>query len=78
LDKTMRKRFPEVFGEPVENQSITEGQAKRAPSVVAPAMRSTASNKVKLRTSQLNLAKKLGLTPEQYAIELKKLENQNG
>jgi hypothetical protein len=78
LDKTLRKRFPEVFGEPVENQSITEGQAKRAPSVVAPAMRSTASNKVKLRTSQLNLAKKLGLTPEQYAIELKKLENQNG
>lgn len=74
LDKTMRKRFPEVFGEPVENQSRTEVQEKRTPSVVAPAMRSTASNKVKLKTSQLNLAKKLGLTPEQYAIEVKKLE----
>lgn len=74
LDKTMRKRFPEVFGEPVGNQSRTEVQEKRTPSVVAPAMRSTASNKVKLKTSQLNLAKKLGLTPEQYAIEVKKLE----
>jgi hypothetical protein len=37
--------------------------------VVAPAVRSTASNKIKLKASQVNLAKKLGLTPEQYALE---------
>ena len=42
--------------------------------VVAPATRSTASKKVKLKTSQIAIAKKLGLTPEQYVRELLKLE----
>ena len=42
--------------------------------VVAPATRSTASKQVKLKTSQQVIAKKLGLTPEQYARELMKLE----
>jgi hypothetical protein len=76
LDKTIRRRFPEYFGteEPVESKA-----ARTKPStVVAPAVRSTSSNKIKLRASQVNLAKKLGLTPEQYAIELRKLETQNG
>jgi hypothetical protein len=44
--------------------------------VVAPASRSTSSKRVVLKQSQLNLAKKLGLTPEQYAREYAKtLEN---
>lgn len=81
LDKTMRKRFPEYFGEeepPTQSQEKAEvqTQTKRPPTVVAPAVRSTASNKVKLTTRQINLAKKLGLTPEQYALELKRLEKQ--
>ena len=79
LDKTMRKRFPEYFGEEDHNQSEEKAEVqppanKRPPTVVAPAVRSTASNKVKLTTRQVALAKKLGLTPEQYAIELKRLE----
>jgi len=41
---------------------------------VAPATRSTNSTKIRLKQSELNLAKRLGLTPEQYAIEAKKLE----
>ena len=45
---------------------------------VAPATRSTASNKVKLTQSELNLAKKFNLTPEQFALEKLKLEKQNG
>jgi len=36
-------------------------------------MRSTSSNKIKLKASQVQLAKKLGLTPEQYAREALKL-----
>jgi len=80
LDKTMRKRFPEVFGnmsltndeESVEVQ--TQPQRKQPPTVVAPAVRSTASNKIKLSKRQVALAQKLGLTPEQYALELKRLE----
>lgn len=77
LDKTMRKRFPEYFGEEeLSTPEKTEVQPapKRAPTVVAPAVRSTASNKVKLSTRQVALAKKLGLTPEQYALEMKRLE----
>jgi hypothetical protein len=74
LDKTLRKRFPEVF----EEDDQRPAQKSRATTVVAPATRSTASNKVKLKTSQINLAKKFGLTPEQYAREVMKLESQNG
>lgn len=74
LDKTMRKRFPEHFGETSQSEERAEVQTRRAPSVVAPAVRSTASNKVKLSTRQVMLAKKLGLTNEQYAIEMKRLE----
>jgi len=44
---------------------------------VAPATRSTSPNKVKLRQSQLNLIKKLGITPEQYVKEYMK-ESRNG
>jgi len=68
LDTTMRKRFPESFEE-----EIREDAPKKS-SVVAPATRSTAPKKVKLKTSQVALAKKLGLTPEQYVRELLKLE----
>jgi hypothetical protein len=74
LDKTLRKRFPEFF----EEDEQRPAQKSRATTVVAPATRSTASNKVKLKTSQINLAKKFGLTPEQYAREVMKLESQNG
>ncbi len=73
IDSTMRKRFPEYFG------SETQDEVKPAPrakaTVVAPATRSTAPKKVVLNVSQQNLAKKLGLTPKQYALELMKLEN---
>lgn len=78
LDKTMRKRFPEEFGEPEVEKPKAEQQRTKPATVVAPATRTTASNRVKLKTSQVNLARKLGLTPEQYALELRKLEAQNG
>ena len=78
LDNTMRKRFPEAFeSERGETPQKTEGRPKPA-TVVAPAVRSTASNKLRLKASQVQLAKKLGLTPEQYAREVMKLENRNG
>ena len=82
LDKTIRKRFAENFEQEVEEEPKTEVkekvvEAKQKPStVVAPATRSTSSNRIKLRASQVQLAKKLGLTPEQYALELRKLEAQ--
>ena len=74
IDKTMRKRFPEYFGD--DSSLDVETPAQRKPSnVVAPASRSTAPKKVHLTKTQLALAKKFNLTPEQYARETLKLEN---
>lgn len=79
LDKTIRKRYPEYFDmEEPEFKAKTDTARTKPSTVVAPAVRSTASNKIRLKASQVALAKKLGLTPEQYALELKKLEAQNG
>jgi hypothetical protein len=70
IDETMRKRFPENF------EDVEDEKPRSKPStVVAPASRSTSSKKIRLNTSQLSIAKKLGLTPEQYARELVKMEN---
>jgi len=74
LDKTMRRRFSEYFGDSDDRKS-SKG---RLSNVVAPASRSTTSKKIKLTQSQVNLAKKFGLTPEQYAKAALDLENQNG
>jgi hypothetical protein len=73
IDETMRRRFPENFqDEKVDDEKVA---ARVKPStVVAPASRSTSSKKIRLNTSQLSIAKKLGLTPEQYARELMKME----
>jgi hypothetical protein len=72
LDKTIRKRFPENFE---ETEAEPQDEPKAKPKIVASATRSTAPKKVKLTTTQVALAKKLGLTPEQYVRELLKLEN---
>ena len=69
IDKTMRQRFPEEF----ETQTDKNSQRTERPStVVAPASRSTSAKKIVLKQSQIALAKKLGLTPEQYAKEYAK------
>lgn len=70
INETMRKRFPEKF----EDDKPEETRGTRPSSVVAPASRSTSSKRVRLKTSQLSIAKKLNLTPEQYAREMLKLE----
>jgi len=77
INTTMRKRFPEYFGDSTQEEAKTTPRAKPS-TVVAPATRSTAPKKIVLTKTQVNLAKKLGLTPEQYARELIKMENANG
>ena len=81
VDKTMRKRFPEYeWGdEPAEPETkSTPARTERPATVVAPVSRSTTSKKVKLSQSQLNVIKKMGITPEQYVREQLKLERANG
>lgn len=67
IDETMRKRFPENF-ESIEDEK--PATRTKPSTVVAPASRSTSSKKIRLTTSQQAIAKKLGLTNEQYAREL--------
>jgi hypothetical protein len=81
LDKTIRQRFPEVFQDQQrsnESTARTDTARTRPSTVVAPVARSTSPNKVKLKQSQLNTIKKLGITPEQYVKEFLKVESQNG
>jgi hypothetical protein len=73
IDNTMRRRFPEYFGDN-DTPTASPTRTSRPATVVAPASRSTSSRKVVLKQSQLTIAKKLGVTPEQYAREFLKVE----
>ena len=72
IDTTMRRRFPDYFGD----DDAPTRKSKPA-TVVAPASRSRPSKKVVLKKSQLDIAKRLGLTPEQYAREFVKMNGGN-
>lgn len=83
IDSTMRKRFPDYFNEVEEEEKPQTREAEKPArtkqaNVVAPVTRSTAPRQVRLTPTQVALAKKLGLSNEQYAKELMKLENDNG
>lgn len=77
IDARLRKTFPEVFTNTTEQVAQTQ-ETPRRPTVVASAGRTSGAKKIKLTSTQLALAKKFGLTPQQYAAELAKMENQNG
>ena len=65
INTRMREVFPENFEDEPEVR-----QQQRSNNVVAPATRSTAPKKIRLTQTQLTLAKRLGLTPEQYAKQV--------
>jgi hypothetical protein len=77
IDARMKSTFPEVFGGS-DDKPKSGDSSKRPTSVVAPATRSTGARKVQLTPTQVALAKKYGLTPQQYAAEVAKLEKSNG
>lgn len=70
IDTEMRQRFPEKF---------TEEKPRRQQTIVAPANRTSGGEvkKVTLTESQVKLAKKLGITPEQYAREMVNLQGKS-
>jgi len=75
IDKTMRRRFSEYFGDEMDSgDTKSTAREQKASSVVAPASRTRSPKKIVLKQSQLAIAKRLGLTPEQYARELVKME----
>jgi len=73
INARVKSKFPEVFGG--SDRSSNGDSSKKPASVVAPATRSSGARKVQLTTTQLALAKKFGLTPQQYAAQVAKLEN---
>ena len=75
VDKRMRLRFPDYFGveTPEESNEVAETATPRnTQSVVAPSNRNNGSKprKVQLTSTQVALAKRLGISPERYAKEL--------
>lgn len=73
IDKELRHRFPEEF----EDEKPTKRKTQTANTVVAGVKRSTAPRKIVLTSTQVSLAKKFGITPEQYARELVKIGDYN-
>ena len=78
LGVPLDSHFPSYFGE--EEVQVTSAPSQKPPStVVAPSNRSNGAKprKIQLSATQVSLAKRLGLTPEQYAKQLIK-ESSNG
>jgi hypothetical protein len=75
INSAVRKRFSDKFEDDLEEVEVAP---KKRANVVAPATRSSKNpQKVKLTQTQVALAKRLGLTPQQYAAQLLK-EQLNG
>ena len=81
IDKRMREVFPNYFGTDesgsYEQVVVDSAPRRKASPVVAPATRNSGSapRKVTLTQPQVALAKRLGLTPQQYATQLIKERN---
>ena len=74
IDKEMRLRFPEEFEGETPEADASPRTAAKAKTVVSSAKRTTKSKKVVLKDSEVRLAHRLGLTPEDYVREKLKLE----
>lgn len=77
IDGRMKSTFPDFFGQSVDTPRSGEG-SRKPNTVVAPATRSTSAKKIQLTSEQVAVARRLGITPQQYAIELVKMERSNG
>jgi hypothetical protein len=76
IDNRVRSAFPEYEWQDkrVDSRTASATANSRTSSVVAPSSRSNGAKprKVQLSATQVSLAKRLGLTPEQYAKQLLK------
>jgi len=83
VDRTMRKRFPEYFNTQSQEDDDPPPRKRSAPvqedddepprraskpaTVVAPASRSSSPSRIRLKSSEANIARRLGVPLEQYA-----------
>lgn len=70
IDSRMRQVFPDAFDSPDDTDKVAKPSRAAKSSVVAPATRSTASKKIVLTQSQVNIAKRLGVPLEAYAKQV--------
>jgi hypothetical protein len=80
INSRMRQVFPDRFDDVEEVEEAKPAPRPRQQStVVAPVTRSTAPRKIVLTERQVALARRLGLTPEQYGRQFaKEMGKQNG
>ena len=71
IDARMRDLYPSYFGE-------SRKETRKPATVVAPSSRSTKAKKVVLTSTQVALAKRLGVPLDVYAKQIAKEEAQNG
>ena len=77
INARMRKLFPENFEDQLLEEEVEK--PKKRSNIVAPATRSTSPKKIRLTTTQVTIAKRLGLTPQQYAEQVAiDMRKQNG
>jgi hypothetical protein len=89
IDNTMRKRFPEYFEDAQSDEDDDDEPPKRVEpakeeqpprraskpaTVVAPASRSTPPSRIKLKASEAAIARRLGVSLEEYAKQVAKLD----
>ena len=71
INARMRQVFPEQFDDGIEDEP--EETKRKSSNVVAPATRSTSPKKVTLKQSQVAIAKRLGISLEDYAKQAAEL-----
>lgn len=71
IDARMRELYPTYFGD-------TRKETRKPANVVAPSSRSTKAKKIVLTSTQVALAKRLGVPLDVYAKQIAKEEAQNG
>lgn len=71
IDARMRDLYPDAFGD-------SRRETRKPATVVAPSSRSTKAKKVVLTSTQVALAKRLGVPLDVYAKQIAKEEAQNG
>ncbi|MGL4265385.1 MAG: hypothetical protein ACRCTX_27505 [Afipia sp.] len=76
IDARMQSTFRDFFG--TDDRQTPSAGTKRPTTVVAPATRSTGVRKIQLTSRQKALAEKFGLTAQQYAEQVARLEKSNG
>lgn len=77
LNSRIKQVFPDQFAEEEVSEDEEQPRQKKS-SVVAPVTRSVAPKKITLTTTQVALAKKLGVPLELYAKQIAEMRKQNG